>query len=349
MPPKSSQSGNRSARSSVSSNPFAEKSQYSVLQSNDHDDDNDDNDSKRADSAAVTRSQQRAHASNGNGNSNGPPRTPSAPSLFSPNPQRARAEQLTLVWSVVWIGIMATIVYSRAFEHFGPNEYMAVGLVFFLVPVLTPLLVPSLFLSAHLPIARRYTSKANIYMFVLAWNANYFWTHYFYAVLRATYTFEAHRLNYVPFALYLITHSYFHLYHVLSSMLVRWLWRTQHQRVNVRSIIVVGSVIAVFSWIVAFLEAFTIQNFPYYDIPDRTAMYVYGSMFYALYFIVSFPMFARIDEKSTEWTLFATFVDAQGASMMITQLLDFWRLYVGPIVTANAANAPPPCSVPFIY
>lgn len=35
----------------------------------------------------------------------------------------------------------------------------------------------------------------------------------------------AHRLNDVPFALYLITHSYFHLYHLAASVGLRQLWR----------------------------------------------------------------------------------------------------------------------------
>jgi hypothetical protein len=35
------------------------------------------------------------------------------------------------------------------------------------------------------------------------------YTHYFYRVLKADYTFEAHRLNDVPLCLYFMTHAYF--------------------------------------------------------------------------------------------------------------------------------------------
>ena len=35
------------------------------------------------------------------------------------------------------------------------------------------------------------------------------YTHYFYRVLKADYTFPAHRLNDVPICLYLMTHAYF--------------------------------------------------------------------------------------------------------------------------------------------
>lgn len=34
-------------------------------------------------------------------------------------------------------------------------------------------------------------------------------------------------------------------------------------------------------------------QFPYYQFVDRASMYTVGSLFYAIYFIVSFPMFLR--------------------------------------------------------
>lgn len=54
-----------------------------------------------------------------------------------------------------------------------------------------------------------------------------------------------------------------------------------------------ASVVLGVAYLTAFMEAFTLENFPYYEHTDRWLMYKYGSAFYALYFIVSFPMFAR--------------------------------------------------------
>ena len=274
-----------------------------------------------------------------------PPSTPSirdSSSLWSPNPERARAEQFFLLWAVGWVGLMAYIVYTRWFETFTPSHYLAVGLILFLVPSLTPLALPELFLASELPLSRRYTTKANCYIFILAWIANYLWTHYFYAVLHATYTFRAHRLNDVPFALYLITHSYFHLYHVLACMLIRLMRR---QRLGVLGVVVA---VLLFSYLTAFMETFTIQHFPYYDIPDRWAMYVWGSVFYGLYFVVSYPMFYQLDERANRWSLWRTVVEAMGCAMIITLLLDAWRLGIGKVTDKPAAN-PPQQSVPFIH
>lgn len=46
-------------------------------------------------------------------------------------------------------------------------------------------------------------------------------------------------------------------------------------------------------------------QFPYYTFVDRSKMYSIGSLFYAIYFFVSFPMFMRIDEeaKGRRWSL----------------------------------------------
>jgi cycloeucalenol cycloisomerase len=69
-------------------------------------------------------------------------------------------------------------------------------------------------------------------------------------------------------------------------------------------------------------------------------MYVYGSMFYALYFLVSFPLFLRLDEGAEEcWSLERATLEGLANCMAITQLLDLWRIAIGPIVDLDAARA----------
>jgi cycloeucalenol cycloisomerase len=57
------------------------------------------------------------------------------------------------------------------------------------------------------------------------------------------------------------------------------------------------------------------KQFPYYTFVDRAKMYTVGSLFYALYFFVSFPMFMRLDEdapgpRARRWTLPQVKMDA---------------------------------------
>jgi cycloeucalenol cycloisomerase len=270
----------------------------------------------------------------------------SSSTIFSSNPEKARAEQFFALWSLIWISIFFYIIYTKWFEWFTPYHYLSLGLLLFLVPTLFPVVFPSIFLCTHLPFTRRYTTKANLYIGILSWIGNYFWTHYFYTVLRATYTFEAHRLNNVPFALYLITQSYFHLYHLLASIAIRFVRRRTSMKGS-SHYLWMGMTVLVVSYIIAFSDSFTVQHFPYYDIPDRYAMYLYGSMFYSLVHMVTFPMFARLDEDANTWNLWKTFTNAMTCCMIVTQLLDLWRLFIGPVTTTPAAN-PPNHSIPFI-
>lgn len=70
---------------------------------------------------------------------------------------------------------------------------MIVGLIIALPPMILPLLFPGE--DAAIPWQLRYTTKANVWIFILSWMANYFWTHYFYHVLGTSYTFQAWRFN----------------------------------------------------------------------------------------------------------------------------------------------------------
>lgn len=70
---------------------------------------------------------------------------------------------------------------------------MITGLIIALPPMILPFLFPGP--DAAIPWHQRYTTKANVWIFILSWMANYFWTHYFYHVLGTSYTFQAWRLN----------------------------------------------------------------------------------------------------------------------------------------------------------
>jgi len=83
-------------------------------------------------------------------------------------------------------------------------------------------------------------------------------------------------------------------------------------------------------------------------------MYTVGSVFYSIYFCVSFPMFyrccllpwaasrlfleahphlyARLDEEAGDkWDLMRSVIDSLAAAMTVTILLDFWRLLLPSI------------------
>jgi len=188
--------------------------------------------------------------------------------------------------------------------------------------------------DAQRPWWQRYATKANLWIATYSFIGNYWYTHYFYSVLKAQYTMPAHRLNNVPIAMFLATHFYFSTYHWFSNALLRKVVTT-YQAGPMRSLLFV-SVVVVFSYFTAFMETLTISSYPYYDFEDRHMAYTVGSAFYGIYFLVSFPGFFVFDQdidsddekKKRVVTLWDTFVSSCGHGMMIMTLLDFVRLYL---------------------
>ncbi|KAI8917850.1 hypothetical protein DFJ77DRAFT_322148 [Powellomyces hirtus] len=253
--------------------------------------------------------------------------------LFTPSTlSKRRGEAFFLRYSACWVSFFALIVLSQAYENFTPTHYMLVGLGIFLPAIVLPILYPHRLDDPSLPWTARYTTKANIWIAIYSFIANHFWTHYFYKVLHVRYTFEAYRVNDVPLALHFVTHGYFILYHTIATRAGRLVWRALGARDTFSNYIVMSALVVAGSVATAFMETWTIKSFPYYVYPDQHAMYTVGSMFYALYFVVSYPMFARIDEKVADrWTISRTVGDVLAACMAVTFLLDAWRLLVGPL------------------
>ena len=78
-----------------------------------------------------------------------------------------------------------------------------------------------------------------------------------------------------------------------------------------------------FAWAETRLVA-TDANAPYFAYRDLAWMLSWGSVFYACYFVVSFPMFYRLDEAVNDnWPLSKVVIDALAASMLAFYLLDF--------------------------
>jgi hypothetical protein len=76
-----------------------------------------------------------------------------------------------------------------------------------------------------------------------------------------------------------------------------------------------------------------VLQYPYYEHKDKTRMYTVGSLFYAIYFWISFPTFFIMDEnvRAKKWPLWRAAWDALAAAMLVTVMLDLWRLAIGPI------------------
>lgn len=256
-------------------------------------------------------------------------------------PSKYAYEMFALYYTPVWIGCFAIIVGFQLYESFTAVTYNIVCVGLSLPFLLQPFVLPSAMFGspdAKRPWRHRYATKANIWLAVYSFIGNYWYTHYFYSVLKAEYTMPAHRLNNVPIALYFATHFYFSTYHVFSNACLRKVVTSFAP--GMRRDILFVVVVVVLSYFTAFMETLTISSFPYYSFENRNMAYTVGSAFYGIYFLVSFPAFFAfdddIDTKKKRITLWDTFVSSCGHGMMILCLLDFVRLYLGvPLVVGN--------------
>jgi cycloeucalenol cycloisomerase len=282
--------------------------------------------------------------------------------LLLPDPNKEPSkycyEIFAWYYTAVWIAIFGFIVVSQCYEYFTAWGYLGVcgglALPLMLQPILYPLASTPVVKNKIIinpdnqrPFHRRFATKATVYLMTYAFIGNYWYTHYFYSVLKAEYTMPSHRLNDVPIAMFLATHFYFCTYHVcISNGILRFVDRS-YQNGWIKKVLF-GFSILFLSYFTAFMETLTISSFPYYSFVDRTMAYTWGSAFYGIYFIVSFPGFyyfdCNIDDGKQKGrpavTLMDTFTIACGHGMMILLLLDFVRLYLGiPLVIGGVAFA----------
>ena len=78
--------------------------------------------------------------------------------------------------------------------------YMAVGLAAALPCIALPMLLHGSKEKGK-PWHQQYWVKANVWIAIFSFIGNYFWTHYFYELLGAAYTFPSWQLNQVSSAL----------------------------------------------------------------------------------------------------------------------------------------------------
>lgn len=249
--------------------------------------------------------------------------------------EKREYEVWILQYSVVWMGAFALIIASGIYESFDALAYFIV-----LGGLAAPLLLQPLFFrgekgrSQAPSIGAQHAARAQVWIFIFGFIGNYWYTHYFYCLLKAKYTMPAWRLNDVPIAMFAATHFYFASYHVFANLPIRYV-RTAFQEGALRLTLEIALILAM-SYATAFMETLTISNFPYYDFENRDYAYTVGSAIYGLYFIVSFPAYFALDEPGKvvgAWHRSVTplrdaAASALASGMLVLIFLDLVRLIV---------------------
>lgn len=255
--------------------------------------------------------------------------------LFSPNPDKAWVEKYFLIYSPIWMALMAMMMLTGWDKSWGDTALLLHGALVALPVFIVPFLLHKTYSDKKW--SDSYFLKANIYLFVFGFWGNYAGSEYFFDLLGMVYHYPNATRNLdsallgsgeqrVPLIMYLYTHAYFMTYHVTANIALRKLksFTVNH-----------GPVI---SWMLFFIFVFAIgycwawaetkamanplmaSSF-YYE--KMALMLKYGSIIYATYFIASFPIYYFIDEEpGKEWSLLQVAAGALSASTLTFYMLD---------------------------
>lgn len=266
---------------------------------------------------------------------------------FSRNPDKAWGEKFFLAYIPYFFGL------NGAKQALG---WMNVS-TFWHVVQNVALLLPLLLIPAVLrpgktgrPWWDNYAVKMVLWMFVYNFIATYFLTEYFFDVLGMVYYFPLVTLSLdsallgsgqqvVPIGMYFNAPAFFVVYHTIAILMMRRVLTLPLGALRPMLTVIVVLVVA---YLMAFLETrmvATPANAPYFEYKDLPAMLKYGSMFYACYFIPSFPLVFGLEEREGErWPVRKIVLEALAAGMLAFILVDLATHYLRsvPVVIGGA-------------
>ncbi len=264
------------------------------------------------------------------------------PRWLARDPAKAASERFYLFYSPIWIAFVGLVMVTGMYRSWGDIGYLVFGLGVAAPMVLVPLLWPAPSEAGRRPWATSWF-RLNLWIALFVFVGTYFLTHYFFDILGMRYRFPTH-WNFqaelvgageiagegreVPLFLYPLTQAYFMTYHVVMTVVLRYLGTRFELGKFGRGAVIVG-----LAYSVAFIETYFMAvpaMSEVFEYVDRGRMLAWGSVFYATYFVVSVPIFSRIDEDQP-WPLSWIVGSSLAAGMAVFIALDLWALVLGPI------------------
>jgi cycloeucalenol cycloisomerase len=258
---------------------------------------------------------------------------------FSRNPSKAWGEKFFLLYTPFWILCMALLMASGAGARWGD-----VALNLAILAVFAPIVAVPALVRDESALGRRwyrtYWFKMNVWVGIFSAIGTYFLTEYFFDVLGMVYDYP--RLSWrfdsvllgsgtqtVPLIMYPTAYFYFMTYHTVAVIVMRRVRGTRLLGAPVLRPLVILATAYGFAWAETFFMTggAIAEQFYYRDLPR---MLRYGSLVYACYFVVSFPMVYRLDERpEDDWSVGRTCRDALAAGMLAFFLLDCVTRFIG--------------------
>ena len=268
---------------------------------------------------------------------------------FSSNPDKAWAEKLFLWFIPVFFAYNALMqqtgwLDAGTFWHIVQNALMWLPYC-----VLLPLMLRR---NSGIPWQQSYWFKANVFMFWWIFIATYFHTEYFFEMLGLRYRFEdvhwyfdsalvgpdessaLQAYQKVPLGMYLNSVAFFIVFHNSAVIFMRRVrgftahWGETARRLSWGFIVGVTALFWAWAETYMYITDDAAGNVWYENLDQ---MLLYGSAFYALYFVVSFPMYYRLDESSERWSLSRVFIEASAVGLLSMLLIDLASHLIEPL------------------
>lgn len=264
----------------------------------------------------------------------------SARALFPAHEGKAAAERWYLVFTPIW-GVVVGVVMiggvaaSWSTSPLGDLGYMALGTGLWLALVIGGHATAPASERAR-PWTRRAHTKIQAWMLIFAVLGNYY-SEYFYEILHMHYGFgTGWNLHHVPLFLYPLTAVYFTTYATLVNLGRRALSRRLPARARPYAYLPV-------CFVVAGLETLLNANPWIHDLfcyEDLGFALGFGTLMYGLWFVVSAPLWAWIDERpGDDASMRDALITALAAFMLVLCVNELVRERVAPHFTTVERGA----------
>lgn len=254
--------------------------------------------------------------------------TASIPARFrlTLTPSQRYMERLYLSFSPVWMAIIAYCMLTHCFAQWRDLGHMLLGLALSVPLWIAPLVwTPSEEIGQ--PLLCRHSTKANLFIALMSFLQCYFGSAMFFDGLGMQYHFPTKIIwNGTPLFLYFVTVSYFSTYYALMRLGLRL---ALAKRVNPSSLLV-WTLIALLSYSMAFGETFFMASeslSAFFSYANRQKALLVGSVCYGTLFLISLPVFLRIDEDSRRPTpTLDLFWRTLGANLLILCAYEVYKV-----------------------
>lgn len=244
---------------------------------------------------------------------------------------RRATERGYLLYTPLWVGVVAVVLLSGAFARWRDPEYMLLGLALALPVWLWPA-----WQERNLPFFRRHGTKTALYITALSFLQNYFGTPFFSRCFGLEYRFPARiALNGYPVFLSLLTVAYFATYFAVMQAglrvgeprlpaLGRGPWATTLRRVLLTFVL---------AYSLAYVETLTMATEllrGYFAYADKARMLRVGSLCYGTLLFLAQLVYLRIDADPDRPTpLRRVLWDALAVSMLVLCVYELFAYLLG--------------------